>query len=61
MIIELEKELVKLPIIKKSIEEMGASLWQRRNRTRTSWIRMSNARSRLLGWHKKSWRSYEKE
>jgi len=26
MIIELEKELVKLPIIKKSIEEMGASL-----------------------------------
>jgi hypothetical protein len=26
MIIELEKELVKLPGIKKSIEEMGASL-----------------------------------
>jgi hypothetical protein len=26
MIIELEKELVKLPSIKKSIEEMGASL-----------------------------------
>jgi len=26
MIIELEKELVKLPNIKKSIEEMGASL-----------------------------------
>jgi hypothetical protein len=29
MIIELEKELVKLPGIKKSIEEMGASLWPR--------------------------------
>jgi len=26
MIIELEKELVKLPGLKKSIEEMGASL-----------------------------------
>jgi len=51
MIIELEKELVKLPGLKKSIEEMGASLWQRRLRTRTSWVRMSNARSRFLGWY----------
>jgi len=51
MIIELEKELVKLPIIKKSIEEMGASLWQRGIRKRTPWVRMSNARSRLLGWY----------
>jgi len=51
MIIELEKELVKLPIIKKSIEEMGASLWQSRFRKRTSWVRMSNARSGFLGWY----------
>jgi len=51
MIIELEKELVKLPGIKKSIEEMGASLWQGRLRKRTSWVRMSNARSWILGWY----------
>jgi hypothetical protein len=51
MIIQLEKELVKLPGIKKSIDEMGASLWQRRLRERTTWVRMSNARSRLLGWY----------
>jgi len=51
MIIELEKELVKLPIIKKSIEEMGASLWQGRFRKRTPWARMSNARGRILGWY----------
>jgi len=51
MIIELEKELVKLPSIKKSIEEMGASLWPRKSRKRTSWVRVPNARGRLLGWY----------
>ena len=51
MIIELEKELVKLPSIKKSIEEMGASLWPSRFRKRASRVRMSNARNWLLGWY----------
>lgn len=51
MIIELEKELVKLPNIKKSIEEMGASLWQRRFRKRTSWVGVSNAGNGFLGWY----------
>jgi hypothetical protein len=50
MIIELEKELLKLPNLKKSIEEMGASLWQGRFRKETSRIRMSNAGTRFLGW-----------
>ena len=28
MVIELEKELLKLPGLKETIKEMGASLWQ---------------------------------
>ena len=58
MIIKLEAELAKLTDIKKFIEEMRASLWQRSFRKTTSRIRASNARVRLLGWCKEGRRSY---
>lgn len=50
MNVELEKEISKLSSLKKSIEEMGASLWQTFFRKRTSWIRMQNAGTWILGW-----------
>lgn len=61
MNIELEKELLKLPNIKKSIEEMGASLWQGSFRKTIKRIRTSNAGKWILGWYKKSRRSYKRK
>jgi len=57
MIIKLEAELAKLNDIKKFIEEMRASLWQGSTRKTVTRIRFANARKRILGWYKKSWRS----
>ena len=51
MIIELEKQLAKLSDIKKSIVEMGASLWQGRLRKEITWAWMSNAGTWFLGWY----------
>ena len=51
MIIELEKELLKLPSLKETIKEMGASLWQGSTRKEGWWIRPSNAGKRILGWY----------
>ena len=50
MIIELEKQLSKLSDIKKSIMEMGASLWQGRSWKEAAWIRMPDAGAWILGW-----------
>ena len=58
MIIKLEAELTKLNDIKKFIEEMRASLWQGSFRKTIAGIRLANARKRILGWYKKSRRSY---
>ena len=58
MNVELEKELAKISNIKKSIEEMGASLWQSISRKAASWIRISNARTEILGKYQKSGRSH---
>ena len=57
MLIKLEEELLKLNDIKRSIKEMGASLWQGKIRKGNSRIRDENARKRILGWYKKSRRS----
>lgn len=54
MRIELEKALAKMPSLKSNIEEMRASLWQgsiRKTNHRT-WFKY--ARTRFLGWYKKS-------
>ena len=58
MIIKLEMELSKLNDIKKFIEEMGASLWQGSIRKAITRIRFTNAGIWVLGWYKKSRRSY---
>lgn len=58
MILELEKELVKLPAIKELIKEMGNSLWQGRPWEIFSRTRTSNAGKWLLGRLKKSRGSY---
>lgn len=59
MIIKLESELAKLNDIKKFIEELRASLWQRKLRKTVTRIRLKDARKRVLGRYKKGWRSYE--
>ena len=59
MIIKLEAELAKLTDIKKFIEEMRASLWQRSFRKKIKRIRTSNARKWILGWYKEGRRSNE--
>jgi hypothetical protein len=51
MIIELEKELLKLPGLKENIKEMGASLWQGSTRKENWRIRSSNAGKWILGWY----------
>ena len=53
MIIELEKEMSKVPSLKETIEEMGASLWQGSFRKTIKRIRTSNAGKWILGWYKK--------
>lgn len=58
MIIKLEAELLKLNDIKKFIEEIRASLWQRSIRKTITRIRFTNARVRILGGYKKGWRGY---
>jgi len=58
MLLELEKELSKLPSLKENIKEMGASLWQGSFREESSRVRFTNARKWLLGWYKKSRRNY---
>lgn len=58
MLLELEKELSKVPALKENIEEMGASLWQGSFREKGTRIRTSNAGKWILGWYKKSRRSY---
>lgn len=57
MILELEKELCKLPALKELIKEMGNSLWQGRPWKIISWTWASNAGKRILGRFKKSRRS----
>ena len=59
MIIKLESELAKLNDIKKFIEELRASLWQRKLRKTVTRIRLNDARKRVLGRYKKGCRSYE--
>ena len=58
MILELEKEMSKVPSLKETIKEMGASLWQGRPRKKIPRAWASDARKRILGWYKKSRRSY---
>ena len=43
MILELEKEMSKVPSLKETIKEMGASLWQGSFRKTIKRIRTSNA------------------
>ena len=52
MIIKLEAELGKLNDIKKTIKEMGASLWQGSTTKTITGIRTSNARKWILGRYK---------
>ena len=49
MLLELEKELSKVPALKENIEEMGASLWQGSFREKGTRIRTSNAGKWILG------------
>ena len=58
MILELEKEMSKVPSLKETIKEMGASLWQGKPRKEISRTWTSNAGKRILGWYKKGRRSY---
>lgn len=58
MIIKLEAELGKFNDIKKTIKEMGASLWQGSTTKTITGIRTSNARKWILGRYKKGRRSY---
>ena len=59
MILELEKEMSKVPSLKETIKEMGASLWQGSFRKTIKRIRTSNAGKWILGRYKKSRRSYK--
>ena len=58
MLIKLEQELTKVNGLKEILKEMGASLWQGKLRKEISRTWTSNAGKRLLGWYKKSGRSY---
>ena len=58
MLIKLEQEMSKLNGLKETLKEMGASLWQGKLRKKISRARTANAGKWILGWCKKSRRSY---
>ena len=58
LLIKLEQELAKVSGLKEALKEMGASLWQGKLREKISRTWITDARKRVLGWYKKSRRSY---
>ena len=61
MNVELEKEISKLSSLKKSIEEMGASLWRRWRQGEDRGIGTALRRPKFLGWSGKQSKSTAKD